>query len=231
MSLWARLGCEADPSRLKWKKGGGMLRIAILILFSELFGGTSAYACEPAHLQFEGTPFVAKNIQLENQRIYFFRGESTQTVVEYSAKNGWCFTVAGKVPEKPNLGCLKVSAKRAVRLRDAGQMPVATLQLKDNSLMVNVLSETGKNSGKQIQFTAATENGERIIEVKAWNCPNPRFLSCAGADLKVLPAFVSVVDREVISGAIELAKGSNRYQVSCRGAHAAPHEFPDIGRN
>lgn len=208
-----------------------MLRAANLITFSFVtFAalGFQAQACEVAHLKFEGTPFVTQNIQLEKQKIYFFRGERSQTSMEYSVDGGWCYTTAGKVPEKPAQGCLKPGAKRA--LRDSANLAVATLRVRGDSLFVNVVNESGKATGKQIQFIPRLEEGERILEVKGWNCPNPRFLSCAGADLKVLPVYVSVNESEVIPGAVELSQGSSHYQVSCRGVHKANRQIPDIGQ-
>lgn len=189
------------------------------LLFAIFLGApwTAAEACEAARLRFEGTSFAQSKIEIEKREIYFFRGERNQTRISRD-EDGWCYESLQRFPQKPRRGCLRQELKRMLTLRDAAGKTVANLRVAGPSLYATLLDRRGKATGKQIQFTQTIENGARVLEVHGWNCPNPRFLSCVGAEVRTLPNYENVSER-TIAEPVDLSQRHGHYRVSCAGVH------------
>jgi len=191
------------------------------LLLLLLLHANRSQACEAAHLKFEGTSFERPEIQIDKQRIYFFRGEKTQVEVMHAAKGEqWCYLSPRKAPQKPVSGCIGAKPKRTLILRDSSRRAVAKLKVLGDSLYASLLEVDGKASGKRIQFTQVKEEGERVLEVHGWNCPNPKFLSCLGAELKTLPNYVPV-NEVTVREPVDLANSLGHYRASCSGVSEA----------
>ena len=206
-----------------------------------LVTGFSAGACESARVQFEGTAFASTALQIENDNIYFFRGAKNELSIGYSpSRNMWCYVEAEPsaplLPAKinhPRNGCLerKVSGGKRMLLidgkptkifvlKDLEQKPVATINVVGKVMTANLLGGDGKALGKRIVFKSVTKGVTEMLEVRGWNCPNPRFLSCVGSDLTA--ALDSEIEAEAESPRLavaDLGKRLGHYRFSCAGIH------------
>ena len=106
---------------------------------------------------------------------------------------------------------------KAFNIRNMKQKTVATVSVINNLLTLNFLSEDQKLLGKRLVFKSATRANGEFLEVKGWNCPNPRYLSCVGADLTSVTSFegdTAVVPKVKVA---ELSKRLGHYRLSCEG--------------
>lgn len=191
---------------------------------------SASWACEPARLKFEGTPFAHRPFQIERGKVYFFRGRENESTLAYdSGRREWCFSSTRALSAPALRGCLErkirngkpvtvINRGKVAVLRDTKGKAIATLSVLKNLLTVNFVNARGKITGKRLVFKNVTEADSDVLEVRGWNCPNPRFLSCAGGELKTL------ADNETPEGEIrvpvaDLAKRLGHYHVSCTGIH------------
>jgi hypothetical protein len=196
----------------------------------------AAFACEPAHVNFDGTAFATQPLQIENDKIYFYRGTPQELSIYYrSSAKKWCYVEAGANDSRPKTGCLSRKLSEGKRrllingkqvknfvLKDAKSKPVATVNVIGKIMTANFIGGDGKPLGKRMVFTSVTKEFSEVLEARGWNCPNPRFLSCVGADL------TSVLEPETAPGAVplkvaDLSKNLRHYRLSCNGVteHAA----------
>lgn len=197
-----------------------MIRILLILLSLTTI---RSRACEPARLHFVGTAFAKVPLEIENDKIYFYRGSASEISVVYrSSEKKWCYAEVNPPGARPKEACIERKGKfliagkpaRNFVIRNGIGNPVATLNLKGRTLLVNFLSAKGKFLGKRLTANLVKKEFSESLEVKAWNCPNERFLSCAGSDV------TSELESEPQGRplrAIDLAKKLGHYRLSCAG--------------
>jgi hypothetical protein len=211
----------------------------LLLLSSLLWSVTAAFACEPAHVNFDGTPFARQPLQIENDKIYFYRGTPQELAIYYRASaKKWCYVELTPSQSRPKTGCLtrKISGGKRLLLingipaknfvlKNAKARPVATLNVVGKMMTASFIGGDGKSLGKRMVFKSIANELSEVLEVRGWNCPNPRYLSCVGADL------TSVLEPETAPGVVplkvaDLSKNLRHYRLSCNGVteHAAEAE-------
>ena len=199
-----------------------------LLLILGLVAGSGVWACEPARLQFEGTPFMQRPMEIEGRQIYFFRGTDHQIQFVFDlGKKLWCYARPKKVGDWPPEGCLSRLERNGKRLlqvgnkvfphmylRDGNGLPVANVSVLGDLLTASLVSPDGKSTGKRILFKHIPLRHDDELEVRAWNCPNSRFLSCAGAEL------TTSVEAPAIGTPVkvgDIGKRLGHYRASCEG--------------
>lgn len=107
-------------------------------------------------------------------------------------------------------------------VRDGTGRAVATVRVLHALLTLNFLDELGHASGKRAVFKGLEDSG--ALDVHAWNCPNPRFLSCVGAHLQTMSdSEVEVAGAEAsVLGVVELGKKLGHYLARCTGLFETP---------
>ncbi|MGZ3722464.1 MAG: hypothetical protein ACXVA9_06020 [Bdellovibrionales bacterium] len=206
------------------------IRTAILIL--SVLAGVQTFACEPARVQFEGTAFARSAMQIEADKIYFFRGTKQELSIAYSPRQKkWCYSDDQADVAHPASGCMDrkiadgkrlflINGKPAKTFVVLGlnKKPVATVNVIGKVMTANFLGGNGKPLGKRIVFKSVTKDYFESLEVRGWNCPNPRFLSCVGSDLTSV--LESEAEAETASARLkvaDLAKKLGHYRFSCAG--------------
>src|SRR5437868_6420698 len=107
-----------------------------------------ALACEPAHLNFEGTAFARRSLQIENDRIYFFRGLAHEVAFTYhSGKGLWCYDY-----KAAHAQVICLSPAKNLLLRDHRAQAVARVSVAKNVLTAKFLARDGKDLGKRLEF-------------------------------------------------------------------------------
>jgi len=191
-----------------------------------------AFACEPAKVQFEGTAFARTPLQIEAEKIYFFRGTEQELAISYSPRQKkWCYTQEKAEASRPQSGCMDRKLSNGKRLflingkpaktfviQSKTKKPVATVSVIGKVMTANFLDGHGKPLGKRIVFKSVNREYFETLEVRGWNCPNPRYLSCVGSDLTSV--LESESEAETASARLkvaDLAKRLGHYRFSCAG--------------
>jgi hypothetical protein len=184
------------------------MEAAIFILFISAW---QAGACEvqPAHVGFSGTPFSSHPLQVADQQVYFFRGDAREISFHYDLRREkWCYS--GREAEA---NCLE---KDKLILRGTDGKPAARISAGQRRLVADVYDQRGKDSGKRIVIKAESD----ALEVRGWNCPVSRSISCAGAELKTYADQPNeeAAPRPSIKS-VDLSKRLAHYSVTCSGIH------------
>jgi hypothetical protein len=196
-----------------------------------------AHACEPARLHFDGTAFAKRALEIENDKLYFYRGTASELSLFYrTSQKKWCYAQENPPESRPKQACLGRKQTflidgRPVRnfvIRGLAGQPVAALNLSGKTLTVNFLSAKGKFLGKRLTLDSVKKEFSESLEVKAWNCPNARFLSCVGSEIT---SVLESEPRERPLRAVDMAKKLGHYRLSCAGitesgADAEPKRAP-----
>src|SRR5665213_415706 len=207
------------------------MRLFVWLGALTIFNAAPAYACEPAHLNFGGTAFALTPLQIEGDKIFFFRGTGQETEVTYSpSRHTWCYTDAKPTAERPAAGCLSrkvIGGKRVFlingkpakifTLRDSKNHSVATFKVINNLFTANFLDSDGKPLGKRLVFKSVTQDYSEQLEVRGWNCPNPKFLSCVGAEVTSVLNFEGDAATVPRLQSADLSKSLGHYRLSCQG--------------
>src|ERR1035437_1051813 len=134
---------------------------SVIAMFSSLI-----WACEPARLKFEGTVFADQPFQIENGKVYFFRGQKNESSMAYDSEHReWCLSSARRLSLQ---GCLErkihngepitvINGKKTAALRDANGKSIATLSVLKNLLTENFVNAGGKITGKLLVFKNVSE--------------------------------------------------------------------------
>jgi hypothetical protein len=189
--------------------------------------GSAVAACPSAEVKFQGTAFAQHAFRVQDNQIVFFAGSPRQVAWSFDSQaRKWCYENSHKTGGLPAKGCMESrlqSGKRVhlvngesrafMALRDPQGKAVATLRVVGQTLTANFLNASGKVSGKWVMFKSKSG----VLDIRGWNCPNPKFLSCAGGNLLSVPEYgetrAPAGEKNPIS-VVELSKPSH-YHSSC----------------
>jgi hypothetical protein len=200
------------------------VRFTLLLLAFSLARAAAACEIQTAQVGFSGTPFAANPFQVADQTVYFFRGSSNEAAFTYELRQDkWCYVLQSSPNERvPKTGCLESAHSRragaltSLTLKSGNGNPVANINAEKRRLAAVILDSRGKDTGKRIIFRAQSD----ALEVKGWNCPNARYLSCVGAELKTYAENPGDEARPRPSvKRVELSKRLGHYSATCSGVH------------
>lgn len=119
-------------------------------------------------------------------------------------------------------GCLdnphtkRHGALTSMIVRSPDGKPVARISAEKRRLAAVIMDRQGHDTGKRIIFKAESD----ALEVRGWNCPNARYLSCVGAELKTYADQPNEEARPRPSvKRVELSKRLGHYSATCSGVH------------
>ncbi len=209
-------------------------------LFISLFAfTTSVQACPvpPASVKFQGTAFESQPLEITGNKIRFFRGTWQEVAVYYNSSfKKWCYGSRKKSPQAACLSHAKLGGKvvlmagktviESFTLENVEKKVVASLTFKDNQLTIEMRDSDGKTNGKRIVIEDKSSSETESLEIHGWNCPNPKFLSCAGAELRTIGEniFEQEMNEELAVKEVELSSRLVRYASTCEGLHQLPEK-------